>query len=136
MRILAGLALFLLAPCALASPADCPLNGTWRSDAPRTLADIAARDALSDSSKTSLSNDFFGHMIHEWTCNSLTAWFDYQQRPDAVPYVLTDIASDSVVVHFADDFAPDLRLTFEGNCYKMWYESKGFYEYFCRVDSD
>jgi hypothetical protein len=87
MKILAGTVLLLLTPCVSASVADCPLNGRWKSDAPRTLADIAAHDALSDSAKSSLSDDFFGHMIHEWTCNSMTAWFDYQQRPQAMPFL-------------------------------------------------
>lgn len=136
MKLLPGSILLLLAHSAVASPANCPLNGTWKSDAARTLADIGARDALSDSSKSALSNDFFGHMVHEWTCSSLTAWFDYQQRPEAMPYMLTESTSDSVVVHLTNDSQPDLRLTFEGDCYKMWYETKGFHEYFCRVETD
>ena len=40
---------------------------------PQGLADIATRNALSDPSKTTLSNDFFGHMIHDWTCSAVTA---------------------------------------------------------------
>lgn len=136
MKLFPGFILFLLAHSAVGSPAECPLNGTWKSDAPRTLADIAARNALSDSAKTSLSDDFFGHMIHEWTCSGLTAWFDYQQRPEARPYMLMETTSDSVLVHFTDDSEPDLRLIIEGDCYKMQYESKGFYEYFCRVEAD
>jgi len=72
-------------------------------------------------------------MIHEWSCTDLRAWFDYQSRAGPELYYIAEQSPDSVLVAFPDDPKADLRLTFEGECYKMFYDSKGFYEYFCPV---
>jgi len=135
MKTLVTLFLVTFTVAAHSEPADCPLQGTWKSDAARTLADIAARNALSDRGKSALSDNFFGHMVHEWTCTDLRAWFDYQTRAEPMQYRIVERALDSLLIAFPDDPEADLRITFEGECYKLLTGSKGFYEYFCPVES-
>ena len=135
MKTLALLLLVIFSAAAHSQPTDCPLQGTWKSDAARTLADIAARDALSDRGKSAVSNDFFGHMIHEWSCTDLRAWFDYHSRAEPMPYHIAERTSDSLLIAFPDDPNADLRIVFEGECYKMFLEPQGYYEYFCPVES-
>ena len=134
MKTLCFLVLVAISGAAWSDPAECPLQGAWKSDAARTLADIAARDALSSQGKNAVSTDFFGHMIHEWTCTELRAWFDYQTRAEPMPYRIAERTPDSLLIEFPDDPNADLKLTFEGACYKMYLEHKGFNEYFCPVE--
>jgi len=134
MRTLCFLILVGVSGAAWCEPAECPLQGTWKSDAPRTLADIAARDALSGLGKNAVSADLFGHMIHEWTCTDLRAWFDYESRGEPMPYRIAERTPDSLLIVFPDDPNADLKLIFEGECYKMYIEPKGFHEYFCAVE--
>ena len=133
MKALLALGLIVLSLPAFADPAECRLNGVWKSDAARTLADIAANQAMSPRAMSAVSADLFGHMTHEWTCSTLRAWFDYQSRADAVPYKVLNTSTESIVVTFPDGSDYDLRLVFEGECYKIRFSDKAYHEYFCPV---
>lgn len=122
----------LLALAAASEAEECPLNGTWKSDAARTLAAIA--DKSPPAALNVLSKDFFGHMVHEWTCTGMRAWFDYYERPEPTPYTVVESDVNSVVVSFPDSSDGDLRLIFEGECYKVQLGEERF-EYFCPVGS-
>jgi hypothetical protein len=131
MKTLVALLLIGFAAPTIAGAADCPLQGVWKSDAARTLADIAARNALSPRGMTAVSADFFGHMIHEWTCTELRAWFDYHPRQNPVSYQITESTPDSLLVTFPSSDDNDLHLIFEGECYKILFEPQTYHEYFC-----
>jgi hypothetical protein len=128
---LAMLLVLALSGPAFCEPADCPLEGTWKSDASMTLADIAANNAMSPRAMGALSDDFFGHMIHEWTCTELRAGFDRDPRPDPVAYRVTERTSESLLVTFLGEEESELRLVWEGSCYKIRFAARQFHEYFC-----
>ena len=131
MKALATLPLLGLAAPTIAETSDCPFQGVWKSDTARTLADIGAGKGLSPSETNAFSYDLFGHMIHEWTCTELRAWFDFDPRPDPIAFRITQATPKSVSVTFPDGEEADLRLIFEGECYKIRFASKTFHEYLC-----
>jgi len=133
MKTLAALLFLALSGPALCESAPCPLHGTCKSDATRTLADIAANDAMSRTSMNAISNDFFGHMIHEWTCTELTAKFDYQPHYQPMAYRIAEHTSEFLLVTFPGDEEGDLRLVWEGDCYKIRFGNNRYHEYFCPV---
>ena len=69
----------------LSRAAECPLKGVWKSDAAKTLADIAATNAMSDRAASALSDNTYGHMTHEWTCTDVRAGFDGISAPNQCP---------------------------------------------------
>jgi hypothetical protein len=133
MKTLIALLLAIFSVTALSQPAECPLKGVWKSDAAKTLADIAANNAMSARAMSALSDDFYGHMTHEWTCTSLRAWFDRDKRAEPVPYRTSELTTESVLVTFPNGDESDLRLIFEGDCYKIRFGHQKYYEYFCPI---
>jgi len=125
--------LLTLSTPALSDPALCPLLGKWKSDAARTLADIVANQAMSPRSMSAFSNNFFGHMTHEWTCAEFRAWFDYHDPGEFGPYQIRESDAESMLVNFPDGAENDLRLVFEGTCYKIRSARQKYHEYFCPV---
>jgi len=135
MKALLTIGLVAVSSAALTDPVQCPLQGTWKSDAARTLADIVGNDAMSPMGMTlSVSADLFGHMTHEWTCTELRAWFDYDVRAEATPYKILEMDAESVLVTFPDGSEHDLRIIFEGSCYKIRFGDRRYHEYFCPVE--
>jgi len=134
MKTLAALLLLTLSASALCEPAECPLQGTWKSDAAKTLADIAANNAMSSRAMSALSADFFGHMVHEWNCTELRSGFDYQTQPALMTYRVVEKTSEFLLVTFPDDVEADLRLVWEGDCYKIRFGENRYHEYFCPVE--
>jgi len=110
----------------------CRLSGVWKSDAARTLAAIAVTS--DPKALNTLSDGFFGHMIHEWTCTEMRAWLDDDERGRPVGYKIVESEGNSVVVSFPDGSEQNLRLTFEGECYKIFFDEQRF-EYFCPIES-
>ena len=132
MRALLTISIILF-PAIGALAADCPLQGKWKSDAARTLADIATRDSFEDGALNAVSEDLFGHMIHEWTCTEFRAYFEDSEPADAVTYQIHEREAESfiVTVHGATEF--ELKIALEGACYKVLVGGRQFYEYFCPV---
>jgi hypothetical protein len=123
-----------LASPVLSQAAECPLQGTWRSDAARTLADIAANSAVPAHALNSYSDDIFGHEIHEWSCTETRFWFDYQPRPKPTAYQVVPESADSYLVTVLGEESLEIRLEFEGDCYKILSASQKYYEYYCPVE--
>ncbi len=109
------------------------MQGKWKSDAARTLADIAPRDTLDTDAMNAVSQDLFGHMIHEWTCTEFRAYVDDSEPAEAVTYQIHDRETESfvVTVHGVNEF--ELKIALEGACYKVLISGRRFYEYFCPV---
>ena len=117
----------------LALAGECPLAGRWKSDAARTLAEVAAAPGVRREAMNPLSDDLFGHMNHEWTCTELLAWLDDDEPGEPVAYRIVERDSDSLLVTFPGGAENDLRVVFEGECYKIQSQHQDYSEYFCRV---
>jgi hypothetical protein len=114
---------------------DCPLQGRWKSDAARTLADIANRDSFEADELSAVSQDLFGHVIHEWTCTEFRAYFDYSEPAEAVPYRIHDLDAEAFIVTVHGETEVELKIALEGACYKVLTGGRKFFEYFCPVRS-
>ena len=83
---------------------------------------------------SALSHDFFGHMVHEWSCTELRAGFDRDPPTDPIAYQVAEQNAESLLVTFPGKEESDLRLVWEGDCYKIRFTDKPYHEYFCRTD--
>ena len=130
MRTLLTIALILFPALAVLAD-DCPLQGKWKSDAARTLADIATRDTLEAGAINAVSQDFFGHMIHEWTCTEFRAYLDDSEPGEAVSYKIHDREAESFIVTVHGETEFELQVALEGECYKVRIGES--HEYFCPI---
>lgn len=115
---------------------DCPLQGKWKSDAARTLADVASRGTFDGDEKNAASQDLFGHVIHHWTCTGFRAYSgdsDDSDPTDAVPYRVHNRNADSFIVTISGQTECEMNISFEGECYKVLNPGRQFYEYFCPI---
>ena len=113
---------------------ECALQGRWRSDAARTLASISSSNLADASTINTLSEDLFGHMIHDWSCTEFSTWFDAQGPGEPVPYDVLESNEESITVRVSGQATFELRMEWEGECYKIPVAGHDFQEYFCRVD--
>jgi len=113
--------------------ADCPLQGKWKSDAARTLADIATRDTFDADALNAVSQDLFGHIIHEWTCTEFRAYPEGSEPADAVEYQIHEHEAESIIVIIGGEREIELKIVLEGACYKVLQSGRQFFEYFCPV---
>ncbi len=132
MRTLLAIALIWFPSLAVMAD-DCPLQGKWTSDAARTLADIATRDTFEADAMNAVSQDLFGHMIHEWSCTEFRAYFDNSEPAEAVTYQIRDRKAESFIVTVHGETEFELKIALEGACYKVRIGGRQFYEYFCPV---
>ncbi|HET6827859.1 MAG TPA: hypothetical protein VFH35_04225 [Ramlibacter sp.] len=94
--------------------------------------DLTAR--LTDKQRQMLSSNFFGKLVHTYTCESVTSKYE----GTAQTYQLRSMKEwgDTVTIEYYD---PDSRrnvkdiLTVTGNCYSVPVARLGFEEVFCRV---
>ncbi len=120
-------------PALVAAADDCPLQGKWKSDEARTLADISTRDTISAGAANAVSQGVFGHMIHEWTCTEFRAYPDDSEPAEAVTYRITGREAEWFVVTIYGATEYELKISLEGACYKVQEPARRFYEYFCPV---
>ena len=132
MRTLLTIALIWFPALAVMAD-DCPLQGKWKSDAARTLADIATRDTFDADAMNAVSQDLFGHVIHEWTCTEFRAYFDYSERGEAVAYQIHEHEAESIIVIIGGEREIEWKIVLEGACYKVLQSGRQFYEYFCPI---
>lgn len=112
---------------------DCPLQGKWKSDEARTLANISTIDSLSAGAANAVSQDVFGRVIHEWTCTEFRA-YPYDSEPaDAVTYRIEGREAEWYVLTVYGATEYELKIALEGACYKVQMPARKFYEYFCPV---
>ena len=132
MRTLLTIALIFFPALAVLAD-DCPLQGKWKSDAARTLADFAARETLKAGAANAISQDFFGHMIHEWTCTEFRAYLDDSEPGEAVMYKIHDRESEYFIVTVHGETEFELQVALEGACYKVRILGRQSHEYFCPI---
>jgi len=132
MRTLLTIALIWF-PALVVMADDCPLQGKWKSDAARTLADIATRDTFDADAMNAVGQDLFGHMIHEWTCTEFRAYSDNSETGEAVTYQIHDLEAESFIVTVHGETEYELKFALEGVCYKVLVSGRQFYEYFCPI---
>lgn len=137
MRYLLLAALLLLVPPLVSAEEPCPLRGTWRSNAEKTLADTAARRTFTERQRARLSNHFFGRLVAEYTCTHGRTYFaDGPVKGVWAAYQVTERGPQFAVVEYRAGNEPvKYRFEFEGECYKVFIERLGFYEYFCRTSA-
>ena len=132
MRTLLTIALFSFPALAVLAD-DCPLQGKWKSNAARTLADIATRNTFDADAMNAVSQDLFGHIIHEWTCTEFRAYLDDSESAEAIAYQIDDREAESFIVTFHGETEFEFQLVLEGACYKVLIGGRQFYEYFCPI---
>ena len=109
------------------------MKGKWKSDAARTLAEIASKDTFAGEEKNAASQDLFGHMIHHWTCTSFKAYRGDSEAAEAFPFQIRnrDAVSFTAIISGRTEFEMDIVM--EGECYKVLNPGRRFYEYFCPI---
>jgi len=131
MIIRASVMVLTVAAAAPSSAEECPLEGRWKSDAARTLAEVAIELEARPEAMNVLSADLFGHMNHEWTCTDLVAWLDDDEPGEPISYRIVEQDSESMLVTFPSGDENDLSVVFEGECYKIQLQGRSYREYFC-----
>ena len=131
MIIRASVMVFAVAAAAPSSAKECPLEGRWKSDAARTLAEVAIELEARPEAMNALSADLFGHMNHDWTCTDLVAWLDDDEPGEPISYRIVERDSESMLVTFPSGAESDLSVVFEGECYKIQFQGQRYREYFC-----
>jgi len=133
MRALVAISIFMFSMSVWADT-ECVLNGSFKGNADKTLADYMLNNTLSSTDSKRALTELFSSVTHEWRCSELRSWHSgYETSWEKITVSQTD--SQTVVVSFSKNRKqPDLKLIFEGGCYKKLVEHKNFYEYFCPVD--
>ncbi|MEQ8207045.1 MAG: hypothetical protein RIA65_12770 [Woeseia sp.] len=127
MKQLFGIAFLCMFTTAVVAE-DCRLQGGWKSDAARTLAGINSARLRDPETLNAISDDLFGHMIHEWTCTEYRERFDTQSESIAVAYETVAESEYSITVRVLSDPAYVLSVVWEGECYKLPVAGHDFYE--------
>ncbi|WP_155238687.1 hypothetical protein [Teredinibacter turnerae] len=117
------------------------LVGIWKSDAVRTLASMRQVEGISCKAKELFKNDFFGHLIAEYTSNQGRSYFDRDEdnaegMKDFSPYLMLEETPEKFVIQYHDDLTDSevtKELRREGNCYWLPVSKWEFREYFCRI---
>jgi len=117
-----------------ASADDCRLQGVWKSDAARTLASINSTKLSDPETLNAVSDDLFGHMVHEWTCTEYRERIDTQSESFAVTYDTVAESEYSTTVKVLVDPEYMMTMVWEGECYKVPVAGHDFFEYFCPAD--
>ena len=129
MKTIGIIAVLLFSSTVLAD-SECPLFGTFKSDATKTLEDYSAHNSIDSPEVDRALTEMFGSVTHEWRCNELRAWHgDYPTQWDKIS--VSQLGKNSLVVTFPDGKNPDLTLEFEGPCYKVRFAERNYLEYYC-----
>lgn len=130
---LAAAALLAASGIAHAQAQGCRIAGVWKSNEKLTLKNMETA-RLTDKQRQLLSNDFFGKLVHTYTCQTVTATFE--GKAETYPILSMKEWGDTVTVVYQD---PNLQrnvksiLTISGNCFSVPVARLGFEEVFCRV---
>lgn len=126
-------ALLVVGGLSQAQAQNCRIAGVWKSNEKLTLKNMESA-RLTDKQRQVLSNNLFGKLIHNYTCQTLTTTFEGQV--ETFPLQSMKEWGDTVTVVYHD---PSRRanvksiLTFTGNCFSVPVGRLGFEEVFCRV---
>ena len=120
----------------LVTAEDCPLCGSWLSDEPGTLAEVAASSMLSPEEKAEFRNHYFGQLRLEFTAHSMRSNVDGElSKAEWWPYTARRDGKGRVVVASVGENRRYER-TFEfvgAGCVAIEQPGLGFREHFCRL---
>lgn len=135
-RFASSCTLLLLAGCAESA---CELCGTWRSDEPRTLAEMSANPDLSDEQRAFFSDGHFGRLIVEICPDTARAYFD-DEDASQLPWGKWETVAVSGATHTiryqVEGEWEQRDYVLEGECYHTFVERAGFSEWFCRTSPE
>ncbi|MEO0574993.1 MAG: hypothetical protein AAF004_05980 [Pseudomonadota bacterium] len=116
------------------------LQGSWKSDAERTLASMRSVTGVSARARKMFENDFFGHLIVDYRGETRRMVLDDEDYDTGfTPFEIVDERDESVVLRAWDPMWEDFMLQeifFEGDAYYVLTGKPLFREYFCRVDQE
>jgi hypothetical protein len=118
------------------------LIGLWKSDAEKTLGSMREVEGINGTVRKKFENDYFGHLIAEFTGEKGRVYFDrdeenVQAMKVFAPYKLLKENSEEFVIQYYDDYCAEevtKVLRREGDCYWLTVPKWKFREYFRRVD--
>jgi hypothetical protein len=118
------------------------LIGVWKSDAEKTLGSMRKVEGINCTARKHFENDFFGHLIAEYTGEKGRVYFDRDEEnlegmKVFAPYKLLRENSEEFVIQYYDDYFDEevtKVLRREGDCYWLTVSKWKFREYFRRVE--
>ena len=132
MRHFSAIAVALWIGCTSATPA---LQGTWRSDRPLTLAELAKVESLAPKKRAMLERPtFFGELVLVIDDLHITTVLPYHRASD--PYRVLERGGDYVVVESVDASSGErqrIRCLFRDGRLLVPVPELGFHEVFVRV---
>jgi hypothetical protein len=111
------------------SAAACPLNGKWKSDKAKTLAELNGTNISADR-KAKLSK-LFGRMVVDYK-DCKTAVVDFGGKKSEFNFKVVEESPSALVIKDAES-GEMTRMTLEGNCYSVPVKGMGFNEHFCKL---
>ncbi len=113
---------------------ECALKGKWQSNETATLREMAKASNLTAKQKAFFSNNFFGKLIIEYTCNEFTTY--YEGESDTTGYKVVKRDGNFITLKDLDDVcgAPCLKIIeLDGDCYLIPLPGLDFKEVFCKI---
>ena len=120
--------------CAHLHVDDCPLKGKWKSNENFTLAEMRKVEGLSKRQIDFLSNDFFGKLKVEFTCNELIS--EYEGEITKKEYKIIKREGNFITISYFEDGLSeecDYTLELKGDCYYIPLPILTFKEVMCRI---
>jgi hypothetical protein len=113
---------------------DCPLKGKWKSNEKLTLGEMKKDKDLSKRQVDFLSNNFFGKLIVEFTCNELTSYYEGEITKKEYKIIKRD-GNYITIRYFENGLGEDCDYTIElaGGCYYIPLPILKFREVMCRI---
>jgi hypothetical protein len=110
----------------------CPIEGTWKSDAPKTIASLKSSKALVPSDVK--VGELFGKQILKLDCKSLTS--TYEKKVQTLKFKSVVINANDVTVTFLENkYGQNGSSTFtleeDKKCISINHKDINFKEYYC-----
>jgi hypothetical protein len=120
---------------SIISADDCPLKGKWRSNEKLTLKEMKKDKHLSKRQVDFLSNNFFGKLTIEFTCNEFTSY--YEGEITKKEYKIMKRDGDYITIRYLEnglDEDCDYTIELVGDCYYIPLPFLKFREVMCRIN--
>jgi hypothetical protein len=132
-----AISLAILAFPSAGAAADCPLCGTWKSAASRSIAEMENTKGLSEKQRHGFRN-LFGHLVVVCTSSHCRSYMDFQKTAEREPWKPYEILKrNGSILTLRDNtngvWSPEYTITLYGECYTTPLRGYGFSEHFCRV---
>jgi hypothetical protein len=113
---------------------DCPLKGKWKSNSELTLKGVETTETLTKERLEYLSEEIFGKLIVEFTCNSFITYYDNEKVK--TDYKIIKQEGNFITIEYYEEalseFVQD-TLELIGDCYYSPPMTFGFKEAMCKI---